>query len=136
MSSSKLQEIAHIGIAVKNLEEAKSLYGKTFGLKCSEEKTLPERGVKVAIMETGNTCVELLEGLEEDSPVSKFISKRGPGVHHICFETGDIHAALEKMSQAGLRLIDQTPRPGAEGKLVAFLHPGSTGGVLIELQQK
>jgi methylmalonyl-CoA epimerase len=136
MAWSKLQDVAHIGIAVENLENAKALYCETFGLECREEKTIPERGVRIALLETKNICLELLEGIGEDSPVSKFVSKRGPGVHHLCFETEDIEDTLEKLDQAGIRLIDQTARPGAEGKLVAFLHPSSTHGVLIEIQEK
>jgi methylmalonyl-CoA/ethylmalonyl-CoA epimerase len=132
----RLGEVEHIGIAVRDLGEAKTIYCDLLGLECTGEMTLPERGVKVAFLETGNTKVELLEGLGEDSPVSKFVERHGPGVHHLCFEVGDIERVLGELSESGLKLIDEKPRPGAEGKLVAFLHPKSTSGVLIELSEK
>lgn len=132
----RLGEVEHIGIAVRNLGDAKKIYCELLGLECTGEMTLPERGVKVAFLETGNTKVELLEGMGEESPVSKFIERHGPGVHHLCFEVGDIERVLSELSKSGLRLIDEKPRPGAEGKLVAFLHPKSTSGVLIELTEK
>jgi methylmalonyl-CoA/ethylmalonyl-CoA epimerase len=132
----RLGEIEHIGIAVRNLEEAKRLYCDLLGLEFTGEKIMPERGVKVAFLETGNTKIELLEGIGEESTVSKFVERKGPGVHHICFEVGDIARVLRELAAGGVRLIDEEPRPGAEGKLVAFLHPKSTSGVLIELSQK
>jgi methylmalonyl-CoA epimerase len=132
----RLGEVEHIGIAVRGLEEAKALFCNLLGLELTVEKTLPERGVKVAFLETGNTKIELLEGIGEDSPVSKFIERKGPGVHHLCFEVTDIERVLKELADAGVRLIDEKARPGAEGALVAFLHPTSTSGVLIELSQK
>ena len=132
----RLGEVEHIGIAVRDLVDAKKIYCELLGLECTGEITLPERGVKVAFLETGNTKVELLEGMGEKSPVSKFIERHGPGIHHLCFEVGDIERVLSELAESGLRLIDEKPRPGAEGKLVAFLHPKSTSGVLIELQEK
>jgi len=132
----RLGEVEHIGIAVQGLEDAKKIYCDILGLELTGEKTLPERGVKVAFLETGNTKVELLEGIGEDSPVSKFVERKGPGVHHLCFEVEDIGRVMEELKKAGVRMIDETPRPGAEGKLVAFLHPKSASGVLIELTEK
>lgn len=132
----RLGEVEHIGIAVRELEEAKRLYCDLLGLEFTGETNMPERGVKVAFLETGNTKIELLEGTGEESLVSKFIERKGPGVHHLCFEVGDIGGVLRELSDAGVRLIDEEPRPGAEGTLVAFLHPKSTSGVLIELLQK
>ena len=132
----RLGEIEHIGIAVSNLDEAKKIYCDLLGLECTGEKSLPERGVKVAFIETGNTKIELLEGLGEESTVTKFVERHGPGVHHLCFEVSDIKRVLAELQQSGLRAIDETPRPGAEGTLVAFLHPKSTSGVLIELSEK
>ncbi|UCF05539.1 MAG: methylmalonyl-CoA epimerase [bacterium] len=132
----RLDEVHHIGIAVTNLEDAKTIYCDILGLECIEEKTLPERSVKVAFLETGNTRIELIEGIGEESPVTKFIDRHGPGVHHLCFEVSDISRVLAELAASGVRLIDETPRPGAEGKLVAFLHPKSTTGVLIELSEK
>ena len=132
----RLGEVEHIGIAVRELEDSKKIYCDILGLELTGEMTLPERGVKVAFLETGNTKVELLEGIGDESPVSKFVERKGPGVHHLCFEVEDIGRVLEELKEAGVRLIDDSPRPGAEGKLVAFLHPKSASGVLIELTEK
>ena len=132
----RLGEVEHIGIAVQELEDAKKIYCDILGLELTDEKTLPERGVKVAFLETGNTKVELLEGIGDESPVSKFVERKGPGVHHLCFEVEDIKRVMDELATAGVRLIDETPRAGAEGKLVAFLHPKSAAGVLIELTEK
>lgn len=132
----RLGEVEHIGIAVRELEDAKKIYCDILGLELTGEMTLPERGVKVAFLETGNTKVELLEGIGDESPVSKFVERKGPGVHHLCFEVEDIGQVLEELKGAGVRLIDETARPGAEGKLVAFLHPKSASGVLIEITEK
>lgn len=132
----RLGEVEHIGIAVRNLDDAKKIYCDLLGLECTGEMNLPERGVKVAFLETGNTKVELLEGIGDESPVTKFVDRHGPGVHHLCFEVNDIERVLSELAESGLRLIDDKPRPGAEGKLVAFLHPKSASGVLIELTEK
>ncbi len=132
----RLGEVEHIGIAVRNLDDAKKIYCDLLGLECTGEMNLPERGVKVAFLETGNTKVELLEGIGDESPVTKFVDRHGPGVHHLCFEVNDIERVLSELAESGLRLIDDKPLPGAEGKLVAFLHPKSASGVLIELTEK
>jgi methylmalonyl-CoA/ethylmalonyl-CoA epimerase len=129
----RLQTIHHIGIAVPHLEEAKKIFCDALGLQCIDEKTLPERGVKIAFLSTGNTTVELLEGIGEGSTVTKFVAQRGPGIHHLCFEVNDINRVMKELIESGMRLIDEAPRPGAEGKPVAFLHPKSTLGTLIEL---
>jgi methylmalonyl-CoA epimerase len=129
----RLGAVNHIGIAVMNLEEAKKVFSESLGLPCVDEKTIPERGVRVAFLSTGNTTVELLEGIGETSTVAKFVEQRGPGIHHLCFEVEDIGRVMQELVESGMRLIDQEPRPGSEGKLVAFLHPKSTLGVLIEL---
>jgi methylmalonyl-CoA epimerase len=122
----RLGEVEHIGIAVRELEEAKTIYCDLLGLEFTGEMNLPERGVKVAFLETGNTKIELLEGIGEESPVSKFVERK----------VEDIARVLRELADAGVRLIDEEPRQGAEGKLVAFLHPKSASGVLIELSQK
>jgi len=131
--NSRLQEIHHIGIAVPNLAEAKKVFCDSLGLRCVDEKTLPERGVRVAFLSTGNTTVELLEGIGETSTVTRFVEQRGPGIHHLCFEVEDLSRVMKELVESGMRLIDEAPRPGSDGKLVAFLHPKSTLGVLIEL---
>ena len=132
----RLEEVHHIGIAVRNLEDARKIYCDILGLECTAEMTLPERGVRVAFLETGNTKIELLEGISENSPISRFVERHGPGVQHISFEVNDIARVMKELANNGVRLIDEEARMGAEGKLVAFLHPKSASGVLIELQEK
>lgn len=132
----RLGAVHHIGIAVANLEEAKKIFCEALALPCVEEKTLPERGVRVAFLSTGNTTVELLEGIGPESTVAKFVAQRGAGIHHLCFEVDGIERVMQELAECGMRLIDERPRPGAEGKPVAFLHPKSTLGVLVELIEK
>jgi len=132
----RLGAVNHIGIAVKNLEEAKKVFSEALGLPCVDEKTLPERGVRIAFLSSGNTTIELLEGIGPESTVSKFVEQRGPGIHHLCFEVEGIDRVMKELADSGVRLIDEKPRPGAEGKPVAFVHPKSTLGVLVELIEK
>jgi methylmalonyl-CoA epimerase len=132
----RLGAVNHIGIAVKNLEEAKKVFSEALGLPCVDEKTLPERGVRIAFLSSGNTTIELLEGIGPESTVSKFVEQRGPGIHHLCFEVDGIERVMKELADSGVRLIDEKPRPGAEGKPVAFVHPKSTLGVLVELIEK
>ena len=125
--------IAHIGIAVRALGEMLPLYRDVLGMP---EVPLDDAdGARIAGLEAGESLVELLEAEEPGSPIAKFVEKRGPGIHHICFAVDDLEAALARCRAAGVRLIDETPRVGAEGKRIAFLHPSSTGGVLIELTE-
>ena len=132
----RLGAVNHIGIAVKNLEEAKKVFSEALGLPCVDEKTLPERGVRIAFLSSGNTTIELLEGIGPESTVSKFLEQRGPGIHHLCFEVDGIERVMKELAADGVRLIDEKPRAGAEGKPVAFVHPKSTLGVLVELIEK
>jgi methylmalonyl-CoA/ethylmalonyl-CoA epimerase len=125
--------IAHIGIAVRDLSSVLPFYRDVLGLP-----TVPlddADGAHIAGLAAGESLVELLEAAAPDSPIARFIAKRGPGIHHICFAVADLDGALARCRSAGYRLIDETPRIGAEGKRIAFLHPGSTGGVLIELTE-
>ena len=125
--------IAHIGIAVANLAELVPLYRDVLGMP---EVPLDDAdGARIAGLAAGESLVELLEPAEAASPISKFIARRGPGIHHVCFAVDDLDAALDRCRAAGIRLIDEVPRIGAEGKRIAFLHPGATGGVLIELSE-
>ena len=125
--------IAHIGIAVRTLDELMPFYRDILGMP---EVPLDDAdGAAIAGVAAGESLVELLEAKSEDSPIGKFITKRGPGIHHVCFAVDDLDNTLEKCRQAGLRLIDETPRIGAEGKRIAFLHPSATGGVLVELSE-
>jgi methylmalonyl-CoA/ethylmalonyl-CoA epimerase len=126
--------IAHIGIAVSDLEAILPLYRNVLGL---DEVELDDAdGARIAGLAAGDSLVELLESKDPSSPIGKFVAARGPGIHHICFAVDDLDAALDRCRAAALRLIDQTPRLGAEGKRIAFIHPSSTAGVLIELSER
>jgi len=129
-------KLDHIGIATKSLTKAKKLYGDFLGLKFIAEEAVEKDRVRVASYNLGDCRIELLEPLSPDSPVGKFLEKRGEGVHHICFEVKDIDEALKTLKGQGVALIDENPRQGAHGRRIAFLHPAGTGGVLIELAQK
>ena len=125
--------IAHIGIAVRALDEILPFYRDLLGLP---DVPLDDAdGAHIAGLAAGDTLVELLEAQHPESPIGKFVAKRGPGIHHICFAVDDLDATLARCRAAGVRLIDDTPRLGAEGKRIAFLHPGATAGVLIELSE-
>ena len=126
----------HIGIAVPNVREALTLYRDLLGLPLVEEEGVDYDGVKVAILDLGVGLLELLEPNKPDSPVAKFLEKRGGGVHHLALRVSDCAAAIAVCKAAGLQLIDEKPRPGAHGKFIAFVHPKSTGGVLLELCER
>jgi methylmalonyl-CoA/ethylmalonyl-CoA epimerase len=128
-------KIDHIGIATRALEEGLAVWRDALGLKVDATEEVVEQGVRVAMLQIGETHVELLEASRPDSPVAKFIEKRGPGIHHIAVEVTDIRASLAELKRKGARLVDETPRVGAGGCLVAFVHPASTNGVLLELVQ-
>lgn len=129
----ELSHIEHIGIAVKNLEEAISYYENVLGLSCYAIEEVADQKVKTAFFKIGQTKIELLESTDPEGPIAKFIDKRGPGIHHLAFATQGIEQALEEAAQHGIQLIDAKPRKGAEGLDIAFLHPKSTFGVLTEL---
>jgi len=128
--------IAHIGIAVRNLDESKRLFEELFGVGPEHEESVADQRVKTAMFRMGQTGIELLEGTAPESAITKFVEKRGEGIHHISFEVEDIVKELSRLKDGGFQLIDEQPRPGADNCLVAFLHPKSTNGVLIELSQK
>ena len=131
-----VKKVDHIGIAVKNLEEALEFYENTLGIKCLETEVVEEQKVKVAFLPIGDTEVELLESTEEDGPIAKFIEKRGEGIQHIAYKVDNIEEAIEELQAKGIRMIDEKPRYGAGGAKIAFLHPKSTFGVLIELCER
>ncbi len=128
-------KIDHIGVATDGIEEAASFYRDMLGLDLAEIEEVANQRVRVAMLPVGESRIELLEATSADSPISKFLAKRGPGIHHIAMRVEDIRASLAELKQKGARLIDEEPRVGAGGCLVAFIHPSSTGGVLIELVQ-
>jgi methylmalonyl-CoA/ethylmalonyl-CoA epimerase len=125
--------IEHIGIAVSNLQDAISFYEKVLGLTCYNIEEVPDQKVRTAFFRVGQTKIELLESTDQEGPIGKFIEKRGEGIHHIAFSVDKIEEKLMHAAELGVRLIDTTPRKGAEGLDIAFLHPKSTSGVLIEL---
>jgi len=128
-----ISHIEHIGIAVKNLDESIEKYEKLFNIKCYAIEEVKDQKVRTAFFKIGQTKIELLEGTDPDSAISKFIEKRGEGVRHIAFAVKNIENVLEELKNKNVQLIDEKPRRGAEGLSIAFLHPKSTGGVLIEL---
>ncbi|HUF27763.1 MAG TPA: methylmalonyl-CoA epimerase [Gemmatimonadaceae bacterium] len=130
---SRGSRIAHVGIAVRALDDQLPFYRDVLGMP---EVTLDDAdGARIAGLAAGQPLVELLESEHPDSPIGRYLARRGPGIHHICFAVDDLEATLDRCRAAGVRLIDQTPRLGAEGKRIAFVHPGSTGGVLVELSE-
>ena len=129
-------KIDHLGIATKSIEESLKFWQDSLGLENVHTEIVEEQKVRVAMLPIGESRVELLEPTSEDSPISKFLEKRGGGIHHIAIEVENIEASLAKLKAEGARLIDETPRIGAEGCLIAFVHPATTGGVLLELSQK
>ena len=129
-------KIDHIGIATRGIDEAATFWRETLGLNIEEAEEIAEQKVKVAMLALGESRIELLEATSADSPISKFLDKRGPGVHHIAMRVDNIRAALANLKTKGARLIDEEPRTGAGGCLVAFVHPSSTGGVLLELVER
>lgn len=128
-------KINHLGIATKGIDEALKFWEDALGLENVHTEIVEDQKVRVAILPIGESRIELLEPTSEDSPITKFLEKRGGGIHHIAVEVEDINAALLKLKQQGARLIDESPRIGAEGCLVAFVHPSSANGVLLELVQ-
>ena len=128
-------KINHLGIATKGIDEALKFWSDALGLTNVHTEIVEDQKVRVAMLPIGESRIELLEPTSEDSPISKFLEKRGGGIHHIAVEVDDIAASLAKLKSQGMRLIDEEPRIGAEGCLVAFVHPATTGGVLLELVQ-
>jgi methylmalonyl-CoA epimerase len=127
--------IDHIGVAVTDLDAAIALHESTYGMALVHRETITEQGVEAVLLDVGENHVELLSPLGEDTPVGKFLVKRGPGLHHVAYQVPDVQAALDTLREAGARLIDETPRVGIRDSRVAFLHPASSGGVLTELVQ-
>ena len=128
-------KIDHLGIAVRSLEEASRFYRDVLGLEWGGTEEIPDQKVRVGFFQVGEVRVELLEPTADDSPVAKFVDKRGPGFHHLAYRVEDLCDTLESLKSAGVRLIDETPRDGAHGMKIAFAHPQSTGGILIEFCQ-
>ena len=131
-----MSKIEHIGIAVNDLQSAGSLYEKLLNTKVYKVEEVDSENVKTAFLQCGPNKVELLEATSDDSPIAKFIAKKGEGIHHIAFEVDDIEQEMARLKQEGFVLLNEQPKPGADNKLVCFVHPKSTNGVLIELCQE
>ena len=127
--------IDHVGVAVSDLDAAIKLYEQHFAMPLVHRETVTEQGVEAVLLDVGENHVELLAPLSDDTPVGKFLAKKGPGLHHVAYQVADVEATLTALREAGIRLIDETPRTGIRGSRVAFLHPASTGGVLTEIVQ-
>jgi len=132
----KMRKIEHIGIAVKNLEISNPIFEKLFGAPPYKSEEVASEGVKTSFFLNGPNKIELLEATNPESPIAKFIEKKGEGIHHIAFDVEDIHAEIKRLQSEGFIVLNEIPKKGADNKLVAFLHPKSTNGVLIELCQE
>ncbi len=132
----KTLKIDHIGIAVNNLEETLAFYEEVLGITCTGKEEVPEQKVRVAFLPVGDTEIELLESTDQEGPIAKYIAKKGEGIQHLAFRVDNIEEAIESMKQKGIRMIDESPRYGAGGAKIAFCHPKSTGGVLVELSER
>ncbi|PAC32379.1 methylmalonyl-CoA epimerase [Flectobacillus sp. BAB-3569] len=130
-----MQHVEHIGIAVKSLSESNSLFSKLLGVQPYKQEGVESEGVLTSFFQTGQTKIELLEATNPDSPIAKFIEKKGEGIHHIAFEVEDIEAEMTRLKSEGFILLNEVPKKGADNKLVCFLHPKSTNSVLVELCQ-
>ncbi|MHC5200778.1 methylmalonyl-CoA epimerase [Myroides sp. LJL119] len=131
-----MKKIEHIGIAVKNLQESNLLFEKLLGAAPYKQETVESEGVSTSFFMTGPNKIELLQATHENSPIAKFIQNKGEGIHHIAFEVEDIKKEIERLSNQGFTILNEIPKKGADNKLVAFLHPKTTNGVLIELCQE
>lgn len=131
-----MRKIEHLGIAVKDLEKSNELFKRLLGSERYKEEMVEGEGVKTSFFQIGETKIELLEATKEDSPIAKFISKKSEGIHHIAFDVEDIHSEMKRLKAAGFEILNEIPKEGADNKLVVFLHPKSTNGVLIELCQE
>ncbi len=131
-----MRKIEHIGIAVKSIETSNELFGKLFGEPHYKVESVESEGVNTSFFQVGPNKIELLEATNPDSPISKFIEKRGEGIHHIAYDVEDIHAEMKRLESEGFTLLNKEPKKGADNKLICFLHPKTTNGVLIELCQE
>ena len=130
-----LSNIDHVGVAVEDIDSALALYRDALGMPLVHRETITAQGVHAALLDVGDSHVELLQPIGPETAVAKFLARRGPGMHHIAYRVDDVEESLRALAAAGLRLIDERPRPGIRGSRVAFLHPTSTGGVLTEIVQ-
>lgn len=128
-----IKKVAHIAVAVRSVEQASQFFEKVLGLRCERTEVVETEKAKVAFFPVGETEIELVEGVEKGNPLEKFLEKRGEGIHHICLEVADLDQQMKELRKAGVPLLDETPRRGADGTRVAFIHPKGAHGILIEL---
>lgn len=131
-----IKKISHIGVAVDDLEKAVTAIEIIFGHPPDKTEVIADQKIKAALFNVGQSEIELLSGISDDSPISKFVQKKGNGIHHFCLTVDNLEEELTRLKKAGIQLIDEAPRQGVGGKLIAFIHPKSTAGILIELQQE
>ena len=131
-----IKKIEHLGIAVENIQESLKVYETLLGITCYKLEEVESEGVKTAFLQIGESKIELLEATNPESPIAKFLRKKGKGIHHIAFDTDNIEEDLERLKKEGFELIHQSPKDGADNKIIAFLHPKSTDGILVELCQE
>jgi len=131
-----MKKIEHIGIAVRNIQESNQLFGKLLGKNYYKEEVVEGEGVKTSFFIIGNTKIELLEATRDNSPIAKYLDKRGEGIHHIAFDVENIYQEMERLKNEGFEILNEIPKLGADNKLVVFLHPRTTNGVLVELCQE
>ncbi len=131
-----MRKIEHLGIAVKDIDASLKIYESLLNTSCYKKEGVESEGVLTAFLEIGETKIELLQATNEDSPIAKFIAKKGPGIHHIAFDVEDIDSEIKRLESEGFELINKTPKDGADNKIIAFLHPKSTDGILVELCQE
>lgn len=131
-----IKKIEHLGIAVENIEASLKIYEALLGTTCYKVEAVESEGVKTAFLQIGESKIELLEATNQESPIAKFLSKKGKGIHHIAFDTDNILLEIERLKNKGFELIHQSPKNGADNKIIAFLHPKSTDGILVELCQE
>jgi len=132
----KILGLHHVAVAVDDIEKYRSIFENLLGLRAGSVETNAANGVSLTFLDLQNSELEFIKPLDNDSAIAKFLAKRGPGIHHICLLIDDIHSAVEELKAKNIEMIDDKPRPGAEGSMIAFIHPQSTGGILIELKQK
>jgi methylmalonyl-CoA/ethylmalonyl-CoA epimerase len=132
----KILGLNHIAVAVDDLNKYSSIFEKLFGLKTGPVETNPANKISLSFLDLQNSKLEFIKPLDDDSPIARFLSKRGPAIHHFCLLVDDIHAAIDEMKSKDIKVIDDKPRQGAGGSLIAFIHPDSAGGILIELKQE
>ena len=131
-----MKKIEHLGIAVRDIDASNEIFAKLFGEPHYKMEEVESEGVKTSFFKIGNNKIELLEATNENSPIAKFIERKGEGVHHVAFEVEDIYKEIERLKKEGFKVLNETPKIGADNKLIVFLHPKSTNGVLIELCQE